>query len=323
MSSLYNFVKGWSVVVFDPVIQLLHDKFSSAMHVEPVSMHGKTVLITGGHSGIGYETSRMIAEMEANVIIAYHKGRDEVAKRVVQELQERTGNKQIEAWPVEMASLQSVRELAERFLATNKPLDVLINNIGGTSSSKIISEDGYEYTFQINYLSLFLLTELLRPALVKASAPRVVNVASVVHYIGHVNFKNFNSDWFYHPLIAYGNAKLMCMLYTMELSKRLQRENPNAVVHALHPGVVKTNIWKKDYPMIVRVLIFFYLGLAFRNLVQGAMTTVHVAVSEEAGSCTGKFWESCRLTKPSARACDEKLAAELWERTEHMLGLDR
>ncbi|KAL1915133.1 uncharacterized protein VTP21DRAFT_7614 [Calcarisporiella thermophila] len=290
------------------------------LYVEPSCMIGKTVLITGGHSGIGYETSRMIAEMEANVIIAYHKGRDGVAKKAVQELQERTGNKQIEAWPVEMASLQSVRKLAERFLATNKPLDVLINNIGGANSSETITEDGHEYTLQVNYLSLFLLTELLRPALVKASAPRVVNVVSVAHYIGHVNLRKLNGGWFYHPLIAYGNAKLMCMLYTMELSRRLQRENPRAAVHALHPGIVKSNFWHQVCNEFRCPFFRAYFQLSIRTFQEGAMTTVHVAVSDEAGSCTGKYWNDSRIATPSALAYDEALAIHLWDYTEKVLG---
>ncbi|KAL1923792.1 uncharacterized protein VTP21DRAFT_8772 [Calcarisporiella thermophila] len=307
----------------EPFYQILVDNFFP-MRLEPKNLHGKTVLVTGGNRGIGLEISRALAQMEAHVIMAYRAC--EGGEHAAEEVRKSTGNQNVEAWPVELTSFKSVRELAARFLKTGKPLDILVNNAGIAAGKFVMTEDGFESTTQINYLSHFLLTHLLMPALEKAPAARVVNLASCAHYFGKVDLTTIRGrdDFGPHEVaFYYGNSKLYMLLFARELARRARSSGSRIVAHAVHPGLVASNIWNADgFRGTQLFLTKLLLGLTHRDLKTGAMTPLHAAISDEAGRKNGEYWESCRVAYSSTVARDPEQAKKLWAMTTELLQLE-
>jgi len=197
----------------------------------------KTVLITGGNSGIGKATAIGLARAGYNVVIG---GRNrEKGLAAAEEIKKVSGHPNVEFLEIDLSSLKSVRKAAEEFKQAHTHLDVLINNAGVFLRKREETEDGLEKTFQTNYLSHFLLTHLLLPTL-KASAPsRIINVASK-HSGIKINFDDLQTTKNYSYLKAVGPTKLGLIMFTKELAKQL--EGTGITVNCLHPGLAQTNI---------------------------------------------------------------------------------
>src|SRR6059036_1784895 len=245
-------------------------------------MKGRVCMITGANSGIGKATALELAGMGATlVIVARDKQRGENA---ISEIRSDTGNNSIELLLADLSSLQSVRELAQQFQAKYSRLHVLINNAGLFNQRRHVTPDGYEATFAINYLAPFLLTNLLLDQL-KSSAPsRIVNVSSVGHYNGHINFDDLNLEKEYGGWKAYGQSKLALVLFTHELAKKLQ--GTGVTVNAVHPGTVATNIWTR--PLGPAGFIMALPKLFMASPKEGAETIVYLASSDDAKDLNGE-----------------------------------
>ncbi|RUS33224.1 hypothetical protein BC938DRAFT_472513 [Jimgerdemannia flammicorona] len=290
---------------------------SLRLKVEEKDLTGKIAIVTGANTGIGLETARMLAQMHAHVILACRN--EEKGALAAADIVETTGNKGVESWPLDLSSFASIHAFAERFGKEHEKLDLLINNAGLVMMEKAITGDGIEMTLQVNHLSPLLLTNLLLPQLRRAASPRVINVSSVGHFDGVINFGNlqYAKPGSYRALKAYSDTKLMNILFTEELA----RKEPGIITHALHPGFVKSDIWfREDRPWYLK-LVFRVATLAARDCVQGAMTTVHCAVSDKAGASNAKYWDSCRQVEPKAVAHDRDVAKRLWEISEELAGL--
>src|SRR5437899_9324850 len=174
------------------------------------------------------------------VIVARDKQKGENA---MSEIRSDRGNNSIELLLADLSSLQSVRELAQQFQAKYSKLHVLINNAGLFNQRRHVTPDGYEATFAINYLAPFLLTNLLLDELRSSTPSRIVNVSSVGHYDGHINFDDINMEKNYGGWKAYQQSKLALVLFTRELAKKLQ--GTGVTVNSVHPGTVATNIWSR------------------------------------------------------------------------------
>ena len=199
-------------------------------------MKGRVCLITGANSGIGKATALELAGMGATlVIVARDKQKGENA---MSEIRSDTGNNSIELLLADLSSLQSVRELAQQFQAKYYKLHVLINNAGLFNQRRHVTPDGYEATFAINYLAPFLLTNLLLDELRSSTPSRIVNVSSVGHYNGHINFDDINMEKNYGGWKAYQQSKLALVLFTRELAKKLQ--GTGVTVNSVHPGLIST-----------------------------------------------------------------------------------
>ncbi|RUS16150.1 retinol dehydrogenase 13-like protein [Endogone sp. FLAS-F59071] len=282
---------------------------------------GKVAIVTGANIGIGLETARYFAANNATVILACRNPTK--AETALLDIKSTTSNNKIEAWALDLSLFTSVREFAVKFLATGQQLDILINNAGMLTESLLFllflaggrpkltkTADGFEEMYQVNHLSHFLLTNLLFPALKKAPAARVINVSSDASGMGAVDFDNMNGEKSYSQFYFYSNSKLYNILFTNELARRVKDDG--IVVHAVHPGLVATD-FGKDFGPFVKTVFKTVAFLIARDSVEGAQTTIHTAVSEEAGSVTGKFWDSCKQRIPNKLAVDEELQRRLWE----------
>jgi len=271
---------------------------------------GKIALITGSNSGIGLETARGLARAGATVVMAARnldKGNTAVA-----DIRATTGSDKVELLQLDLASLESVRKAAAEFLGKHDALHLLVNNAGIMTTRQEKTRDGFEATMGVNHLGHFLLTQLLVDRM-KASAPaRIINVSSM----GHMMTPGLKvDDLFYEKrryvgLVAYADSKLANVLFTTELARRL--EGTGVVVHALHPGMVRTGLGgngqvpsfaKKIWDVIPFVL----------NAEQGAATSLHVATSDEAGLLSGKYWSNSKVRRPRLPRNEPEVAQRLWD----------
>jgi len=280
-------------------------------------MQNKTVLITGGNAGIGLETARALAKQGATVVIVARdaaKGQDAVA-----DIKHTTGNDKVSFMKCDLGSQKQIRQLAIDFKAKHNSLDVLVNNAGAFFSEYGETEDGIERQFAINHLGPFLLTNLLLDT-IKASAPaRIVNVASRAHYRGQIYFDNLyfksNYDGF---RLAYGQSKLGNVLFTNELARRL--EGTGVTANSLHPGVVATDIARKESKGIYRLGWTLFKPFMITTE-QGAATSIYLASSPEVEGVTGKYFDKCKAKTPSSEALDATVALKLWQVSEKLTAL--
>jgi NAD(P)-dependent dehydrogenase (short-subunit alcohol dehydrogenase family) len=185
----------------------------------------------------------------------------------------------------------------------------LINNAGLFNQRRHVTTDGYENTFATNYLAPFLLTNL-QLELLRASAPsRIINVSSVGHYNGHINFDDLNLEKEYGGWKAYGQSKLALVLFTHELAKKLQ--GTEVTVNSVHPGTVATNIWTR--PLGPAGFIMALPKLFMTSPERGAETIVYLASSPEASVLNGEYLEKLKVKKSSDESYDEEIAQRLWD----------
>jgi retinol dehydrogenase 12 len=275
-------------------------------------MKGKNVLITGGTSGIGFETAKAIAAKGANVFIV---GRDKAkAEQAIKDLIAATGNSNIRYFLANFSSMQSVRQLAAQVKKEISVLDVLVNNAGGVFPDFKLNEDGLEMTIATNHFAYFLLTNLLLDLIKKAETGRIVNVASDSHYQGKIDFESFTADKGYFIMKAYGQSKLANVLFTQELAERLK--GTNVTVNALHPGFVKTDIGTKDTNWYSSLLWTLSTRLFGITVADGAKTSVYLATSPEVDGITGKYFTKCKQKEPAKLTFDTALQKKLWQVSE-------
>ena len=219
---------------------------------------GKTVVITGGNTGIGKETAVDLATRGAKVIIGCRNL--EKGQAAVQEIQTRSGNEKVFVEKLDLSSLASVRQFADGILKNEPRLDILINNAGVMGCPYQMTEDGLEMQFGVNHIGHFLLTLLLLDLMKKSGPSRIINVSSLAHRFGTgvINFDDINAEKDYDPFAAYQQSKLANILFTRELSVHL--EDTNVTVNALHPGLVNTDIQRHSF---ISGLVFFPLRWYF------------------------------------------------------------
>ncbi len=273
-------------------------------------MKGKIVLITGGNDGIGKHTAIGLARLGAQVIIACRNS--EKAANAVAEIRAKTNNDAVSSLPLDLATLDSVRQCAAQFQAQYGYVDVLINNAGLFTSYLQHTTEGFELQFGVNHLGHFLLTQLLLPQLEAAAAPHVINVASHGHYAGAIDFDNLRGEKgaaAYRGLKAYAQSKLANVLFTLEFARRY----PHIRCNALHPGGVRTRIANKQGNWLIS------LGWTVGKLLMiseeaGARTPIYLAADPSAAAFTGLYFDEKQRQRPPAQlAQDEALAKQLWE----------
>jgi NAD(P)-dependent dehydrogenase (short-subunit alcohol dehydrogenase family) len=280
-----------------------------------MTMDGKTVLITGGNSGIGKETAVGLAKLGANVVFT---SRDEAkGAAAAADIGARAGRDV--AWmTLDLASMASIRRFAAEFLERYPRLDVLVNNAGLMQQHRSETQDGFETSFGVNHLGHFLLTELLLDR-VKASAPsRIVVVASDAHRQARsgLNFDDLQSKR-YGAFDAYGKSKLANILFARELAKRL--EGTGVTVNSLHPGTIATGFGRDGDTTGIFAFGFDLVRPFFKKADKGAETSIYLASSPEVEGVTGKYFSDCSEKQPTAAAQDDAAAKRLWEISESLL----
>ncbi|XP_023942607.1 retinol dehydrogenase 13-like [Bicyclus anynana] len=275
-------------------------------------LNEKVALITGGNSGIGFETAKALAERGARVIIASRN--EKKSAQAVDIIKQETGNDKVEYRHLNLLKLDSVQEFAEKFNEDFDRLDILVNNAACGEIKKGYTENGIDLLMQINYIGPFLLTHLLLDKLIKSKPSRIVMVSSFLHYLGRVDpekIASWEPIYTYLPGARYGKTKLCIILWAKELAKRVPQ---GVTVNVLHPGLVMTNIFDKlNY--VTKYIIHFAIYLLFISAEEGAQTIIHLCVSPNLESSTGDYYQNCKRVKASKTAEDADLARRLWEKS--------
>lgn len=280
------------------------------------SMTNKTVLITGGTSGIGKETALGLARMNATLVIV---GRDkERTSRAVDEIRRSTGNDHVEHCLCNLSSLTDVRRLAADFLSDHSRLDVLFNNAGAINGKRFLSQDGYELTFAVNHLAHFLLTDLLLDTLKKSAPSRIITTSSAAANIGHMHFDDLMLESNYTAFKAYSQSKLANQLFTFELARRLDQTGVTA--NCLHPGTVRTGFAMNNNGALKVGMALFRPFMI--DAKKAAETPIYLASSLEVQNLTGKYFKKKKLKEPPQAATDLEAASRLWEISEKLVRKD-
>lgn len=277
-----------------------------------MDMNGKRVLVTGATNGIGKEAALELAKMGAEVVIV---GRDEIKTRNVRvELQTLSGNAKMDLLVADLSSMDEVRRIADEFRAKHDRLDVLLNNAGAVFSQFQASADGYEMTFALNHLSYYLLTNLLLDSIKQAAQTqgeaRIINVSSSAHRNATLTLKNLRDESGYSFMNSYGASKLMNVLFTYELARRLA--DTTVTVNTVHPGLVDTG-FGHNTGRLWAALIKAAQKLFAISPERGAETLVYLAAAEEISGLSGKYWNEKQQKRSSDISYDRQLQRQLWE----------
>ena len=278
-------------------------------------MKGKTVVITGGTSGIGEVAAEALAQMGARIVlVARNKSR---AEATLARLRRSGPGVAHSVYFADLTRLAEMKRVAAEIANREPPIDVLINNAGALFGTRRLTEDGLEYTFALNHMSYFVVTEGLRERLLASGAARIINTASAAHQGATLDFDDLQSAKSFRAMRAYGRSKLCNILFTRELARRLHGTGVTA--NCLHPGFVATRFADESGGLISRLAWlakFFAISPA-----EGAQTIIYLASSPEVANVTGKYFYKCRPTKPSAPALDDRAALALWQRSAALAGM--
>jgi NAD(P)-dependent dehydrogenase (short-subunit alcohol dehydrogenase family) len=271
------------------------------------SMHGKTVVITGANSGLGKATAIQLAKAGATVVMACRdRERSEAART---EIQAASKNPAVHLLMLDLASQASVRQFAREFESRYRRLDVLINNAGVVITKREMTPDKIVEMFAVNYLSPFLLTNLLLPRLVASAPSRVINVTSAMHLRAHLDFKDIQAKKHYKASRSYAEAKLAVVLFTYELARRLKLTG--VTVNCVNPGPVATRLGSNDAGLYSAVLMAVTPFLPQPQ--EGAEGPVYLASAPELVQVTGKYFVGKKQEVSSHESYDELEARRLWE----------
>jgi NAD(P)-dependent dehydrogenase (short-subunit alcohol dehydrogenase family) len=279
-------------------------------------MSGRSVVVTGGNSGIGRATAQALASKGFTTVLACRNM--ETGEQAKSEIRTVTDNTAVHAVHLDLADLGSVAACASEIQEAVPAVDVLVNNAGGVWHRRELSQQGIEKTFAVDYLGHYALTRLLHPGLRRPGA-RVVNVTSAGHKMSRgINWADVGFDRGWHSMRAYAQAKLAQVLFTCELAKR----DGEIMAHSVHPGFVNSNFYGADSPSGKAFEHLVHLSARFgiaKSPEQGAATTVHVATASEAAMSSGTYWVKARHHQPSRAARDADAAARLWDLSESMV----
>ena len=270
-------------------------------------MKDKLCIVTGANSGIGRAAALGLAKLGARVVLVCRdSGRGEEAR---QHIIGQSGNESVDLLVGDLSSQRSTRELAAEIQGRYQRLDVLVNNAGRLISHRSVTEDGLETTFALNHLGYFLLTNLLVDLLKVSAHSRVVNVASSAHRMGTIDFDDLQYEEGYGGYKAYSRSKLANVLFTYELARRL--EGTGVTVNCMHPGTVRTNLFKGATGPIAFCLNM--LKPLMRSLSSGAETVVYLASSPDLEGITGRYFFNKKACRSSRISYDAAMAQRLWQ----------
>ena len=280
-----------------------------------MAIHGKVVVITGATSGIGQVAAERLAGKGARIVqVARNRERGEAAMKRLRDL---TPGINHTIHYADLLRISEMKRVAAELAAAEPRIDVLINNAGAMFGSRHLTEDGLERTFALNHVSYFVLTQGLKDRLVGSAPARIVNTASDAHESATLDFDDLQAARSFRGFKVYGRSKLLNILFTRELARRLAGTGVTA--NSLHPGFVSTRFGDESggwFSVVVRIAKLYALSPE-----QGAETLVYLASSPEVAGVTGEYFHKCRAIVPSKEAQNDANAQRLWAETAKITGL--
>ncbi len=278
----------------------------------------RAAIVTGSSSGIGYEAARVLANKEAEVIIAVRNAQK--GEAALQKIKEQNKNANVSVMILDLASLESIKKFAEEFNKKYSRLDLLINNAGVMIPPYSKTADGFELQMGTNHFGHFALTGQLMDLLSKTENSRIVNISSVAHKYGNIDFEDLNWEKrSYKKMNSYDDSKIANLYFTYELQRRLHIAGSRVLVTAAHPGWTATDLQRHSG-------LFEFLNKFFAmKTEQGTLPTLRAAVDEEAKG--GEFygpdgWQERRgypvKVKSNKLSQDSNIARKLWDVSEKL-----
>jgi len=284
------------------------------MSRQSYNIKGKTVLITGATSGIGKVTAFELARMGAALVIA---GRNEAkCKATVEEIARETGNTSLEYLVANLALMSEVRKLADEFTKRHEKLHILINNAGAIYYRPYETSEELELTFALNYLSPFLLTNLLLEVIERSAPARIINVSSGIHKAGKINFEDLQADDGYSAFKAYGQSKLANVMFTYELARRI--EGKGVTVNAMNPGFTRSGFGLNN-PGFMKTFSRLSAVIWGHSVEKGAETLIWLASSPAVQGVTGLYFEDREAVLSSRASYDQSAGRRLWKTSEELI----
>ncbi|XP_060203678.1 short-chain dehydrogenase TIC 32, chloroplastic-like [Lycium barbarum] len=295
--------------------------FSSSSTAEEVTQgidgSGLTAIVTGASSGIGSETSRVLALRGVHVIMAVRNmtaGKD-VREAIVKEIPAA----KVDTMELDLSSLASVKKFASDYKSSGRQLNLLINNAGIMATPFMLSKDNIELQFATNHLGHFLLTNLLLEKMKETARKtkiggRIVNVSSEAHrfaYSEGIRFDKINDPKSYSSWGAYGQSKLANILHANELTRRVKEDGVDITANSLHPGTITTNLFR--HMGVFNGLVGSLGKLLLKNVQQGASTTCYLALNPQVKGVSGEYFSDNNLATTTAMGKDMDLAKRLWD----------
>jgi NAD(P)-dependent dehydrogenase (short-subunit alcohol dehydrogenase family) len=279
-----------------------------------LDLTGKTAVVTGCNSGLGYETMRVLAMRGAHVI-GTGRNLDKASKACASVTGKTT--------PValELSNFYSIIECSDKIAKLSLPIDILVCNAGINTFSDLELVNGVERTFAVNHLGHFIFVNHLMPLLKESKESRIVHVSSKSAYVQApivgIDFDNLRGEGTFDYWEAYGRSKLANALFSLELSARL--EGSSITSNALHPGLVQTNI-ARNAPVILRTAFDWFGGFISKTPAEGAATQVYVATNPDIKGVSGAFFEDCNAVTVSGNnhLFNKPMAERLWQISEEM-----
>jgi NAD(P)-dependent dehydrogenase (short-subunit alcohol dehydrogenase family) len=282
---------------------------------------GKTVIVTGANSGLGFVTARELAKKGAHVVLACRNESKGASAQEAIESEEPAGS--VEVIPLDLANLDMVRVFAKKFKAQHNKLDILCNNAGVMAIPFQRTADGFEMQFGTNHFGHFCLTALLIDSLLKTKGSRIVNVSSMAHTMGFIDFENINAERKYAKWGAYSMSKLANLLFTYEAARRLEALGADTIAVAAHPGYSATNL-QNSMPFHTIINKLFAQDEEI-----GALPQLYACTVEDVGNGEyygpGGFremWGHPKRVNSNRRSHDKETAKQLWELSEKATGTE-
>ncbi|XP_061955939.1 short-chain dehydrogenase TIC 32, chloroplastic-like [Populus nigra] len=295
--------------------------FSASSTAEEVTQGidgtGLTAIVTGASSGIGAETTRVLALRGVHVVMAVRNldagrnGKEAMLKEIPKA--------KIDVMELDLSSMASVRNFASQYTSLGLPLNILINNAGVLSSPSKLSQDNIELLFATNHIGHFLLTNLLLEIMKNTAQKskqegRIINVSSVGHRIVSregICFDKIYNEARYISWFSYGQSKLANILHASELARRLKEEGEEITANSLHPGAIHTNLLR--HQGFVNAIFSLFGKYMTKNVQQGAATTCYIALHPQVKGMSGNYFMDSNIAEPSSQAKDTELAKKLWD----------
>jgi len=283
-------------------------------------MDGKVVIVTGATNGIGEVTALELARKGAGVVLISRNQRK--LEKTVEHIKSETGNPNVRSIQADLSSMAAVRKAAEEFQINYDRLDVLVNNAGAYFSERHETVDGYEMTLALNHLNYFLLTHLLLDTIKQTAQAegeaRILNVSSDAHQNTSITFDDLQRTQNFSSFNVYGESKLMNVMFTYELARRLQ--GSGVTVNAIHPGLVNSGFGDNasGFMSFIFSLMKRFIG---KTSEQGAATSIYLASSPDVTGITGKYWADKAQKTSNDASYNEAAQQRLWQISEALTGI--
>jgi len=288
------------------------------------SLSGKTAIVTGANTGLGYETAKSLARNGVHVVMACRNiDKAEAARSKIM-----AGGSKISLTVMELDlnKLSSVRDFAERFNKKHDKLDLLINNAGVMMPPASKTKDGFELQWGVNHLGHFLLTALLYPKLEAAGDSRAVHLSSLAHKWGQINFDDLNFEKKYDRGKSYGQSKLACLIFAYEMDRRLKAADSGVKSLAAHPGISDTEL-SRHLPKWMQVLSPIFSVLIAQSPRAGAQPTLRAALDPDLKGGEylgpdgfGEYKGKPVIVDSVPKSKNKETARKLWEVSEELTG---